>query len=115
MAVVTSASLLAYVLIMSIYILIGVPSNLLIIIFYPEGIKSSTSSNFLIKVLAIVDLLNCLLAIPIAIFLQIGLLNKTFLCKSLMALSFSLAACSVTTVGSIALERWLVQFSIERI
>lgn len=95
-----------FIMIMSTYTAIGIPTNLIIIKYYPLKSKTGILTNYFIKILAFTDLLTCCFAIPVTACLDMGLLRDRVSCKLCMSLTYGFISCSFFLFGSISLERW---------
>lgn len=100
------------------FMIIGIPSNILILIFYPFKSKTSNSSTFFIKILAIIDLTSCFFQIPQTMFVEMGMVTNFGFCKFTFFFVYFLSGYSISTFTNLSVERWFLikkPFSFKKI
>ena len=90
----------------SLITVVGTVGNILILVKYPIT-GGSRSVGFLVKALAGIDLLNCVM-IPFAILLELSLVHNLVLCKLIEYIRHVLISASVVQLALVALEKYLL-------
>lgn len=88
------------------YIIIGLPTNLMILTLFPFKNKSSTISNFYIRILAMSDLMALFFVIPLTIVKESEQIMDNGLCKLTGAVYNSFSTYGTLITMLIAVERW---------
>ena len=91
---------------MSLLTVIGTVGNMVILVKYPIT-GCSRGIGFLVKALAVVDMLNCLM-IPHSILFELNLVQNLAVCKLMEYVRHVLVSISVVQLAFIAAEKYLL-------